>query len=264
MMRAAVLQLPAIGMSTTKLYHFVRIAHKHGVRLILLGEYLLNSFFKELPDTPISMIREQSEHHIKILRELAQNYTITFVAPMIIVRKKRAYKCIVKIAPSSVAYYDQQLLINYPHWNEEKFFANEVAPLASPMVFTIDGMKFAVMGGFELHFDPLWMEVMRKNVDCVLLPTLSTFESRQRWRDLIRCRAFTHHCYILRANRVGEYQEAGHSWKFYGDSLLMNPYGELEMSLGDTEELMIVDLHHAEVLQSRREWGFKEALTKRM
>lgn len=262
-MRAAVLQLPSIGMSTTKLYHFVRIAHKNGVRLIVLGEYLLNSFFKELPAMPLSMVKEQSEHHIKVLRELAANYGITFVAPLIVVRKRQPYKCIVKIAPNSIAYYDQQLLINYAHWNEEKFFANEVAPLKAPLIFSVDGVKFAVMGGFELHFDPLWQEVMRKHVDCVLLPTISTFESHQRWRDIIRTRAFTNHCYVLRANRVGEYQEAGYTWRFYGDSLLMNPFGELEMVLGDTEELMIVDIHRKQILQARREWGFKDALTRR-
>lgn len=263
-MKAAVLQLPAIGMSTTKLYHFVRIAHKNGVKLILLGEYLLNSFFKELPQTPVAMIKEQSDHHIRILRDLAKEYGITLVAPLVIVRKGKPYKCIVKVAPNSVSYYNQQILINYAHWNEEKFFANEVSPLEAPMTLTVEGMKFAVMGGFELHFDALWQEVLRKNVDCVLLPTISTFESSQRWRDIIRSRAFTNHCYVLRANRVGEYQEGDYTWKFYGDSLLMNPQGELEMSLGDTEELMIVDLHHDEVLQARRDWGFKEALNKRL
>ena len=262
-MRAAVLQLPAIGMSTTKLYHFVRIAQKNGVRLILLGEYLLNSFFKELQTTPLAMIKEQSEHHVRILRDLAMSYDMTIVAPMVIVRRKRPYKCIVKIAPNSISYYYQQVLINYPHWNEEKFFANEIAPLEAPLIFSVEGMKFAVLGGFELHFDPLWQEIMRKNVDCVLLPTISTFESHQRWRDIIRSRAFTNHCYVLRANRVGEYQDGEYTWKFYGDSLLMNPNGELEMSLGDTEELMIVDLHHGEVLQARRDWGFRDALNKR-
>ncbi len=262
-MKAAVLQLPSIGMSTTKLYHFVRIAHKNGVRLILLGEYLFNSFFKEIETTPIPMLREQSEHHLRILRDLSAQYGITFVAPLVVVRKGLPYKSIVKVSPASTAYYDQQLLINYAHWNEEKFFANPVAPLRAPMTFRIDGIRFAVMGGFELHFDPLWEEVMRKNVDCVLLPTISTFESHQRWRDLIRSRAFTHHSYILRANRVGEYRDGDYRWKFYGDSLLMNPQGELEMMLGDTEELMIVDLHHTEVLRARRDWGFKDALGRR-
>lgn len=250
-------------MSTTKLYHYVRIAHKRGVKLLLLGEYLLNSFFKELETMPISMIKEQSEHHLKILKEMAKTYNMTIVAPIVLVKKREAYKAIVKIGPNSTAYYHQQLLINYSHWNEEKFFANPVEPIASPMVFTLDGIKFGVMGGFELHFDDLWLMASVKNVDCVLLPTVSTFESHQRWRNLITSRAFTHNCYILRANRIGEFQERTYTWQFYGDSLLATPNGEIETTLGDTEELMIVELDHAEVVKARRGWGFKEALNKR-
>lgn len=263
-MKAAVLQLPAIGMSTTKLYHYIRIAHKRGVKLLLLGEYLLNSFFRELENTPVTMIKEQSDHHIKVLKELAKKYDLTIVVPLVIVKKKQPYKTVVKVAPNSVAYYQQQILINYSHWNEEKFFANTIAPLAAPMIFNLEGLKFAVMAGFELHFDDLWFYTSVKNVDCVLLPTVSTFESHQRWRELIKSRSFTHNCYILRANRIGEFQEKKYTWKFYGDSLLASPEGNIEASLGDTEELMIVDLLHTAVVEARRSWGFKEALNKRM
>ncbi len=263
-MKAAVLQLPAIGMSTTKLYHYIRIANKRGVKLLLLGEYLLNSFFKELETTPIAMIKEQSDHHIKVLKELAKQYAITLVVPLVIVKRKQPYKTVVKVAPNSVSYYHQQILIDYTHWNEEKFFANDVVTLRTPMVFNLDGLKFAVMGGFELHFDDLWFFTSLKNVDCVLLPTVSTFESHQRWRELIKSRAFTHNCYILRANRIGEFQEKTYDWRFYGDSLLASPNGEIEDSLADTEELMIVDISHLRVKEARRSWGFKEALNKRL
>ena len=47
-MRAAVLQLSAQGLSSTKLYNYIRIAHKQGIKVLLLGEYILNPFFKEL------------------------------------------------------------------------------------------------------------------------------------------------------------------------------------------------------------------------
>ncbi len=263
-MKVAVLQLPSIGMSTTKLYHYLRIAHKRDVKLLLLGEYLLNSFFKELETTPISMIKEQSDHHIKIFKEMAKTYGMTIVTPIVIVKKRQPYKVIVKIGPNSTAYYYQQILINYNHWNEEKFFSNPIEPLMPPMVFTLDGIKFGVMGGFELHFDDLWLNASVKNVDCVLLPTVSTFESHERWRNLITSRAFTHNCYILRANRIGEFQERSYTWKFYGDSLLATPNGEIETILGDTEELMIVQIDHAEAVAARRGWGFKEALNKRL
>ena len=262
-MRAAVLQLNAQGMSSTKLYNHIRVAHKNGVKVLLLGEYVLNPFFKELQHMSLSMIKEQSLHQIKILKELASTYTMTIIAPLILVKQKKLYKVIAKFAPSSTSYYQQQLLINYTHWNEEKFFANDIAKVQTPMIFNIDGFKFGVISGFELHFDTLFAKLDAKKVDCVLVPSVATFESYERWKALITTRAFTHNCYILRANRIGEYQDKEFLWKFYGDSVLASPNGELLTHLGNKEELMIVDMDHREVVQTRRFWGFSEAINRR-
>ncbi len=261
-MRIAVLQLPSQGMSSTKLYNFIRIAHKQGVKVLVLGEYILNPFFKELEQMSISMIKEQANHQIKILKELSTTYGMVLVAPLVIVKKQMVYKTIVKFAPSSTSYYHQQLFINYPHWNEDKFFANEKKELESPLIFKVDGIKFALMCGFELHFDEMFTQISSKNIDCVLLPSISTFESYDRWKNLILSRAFTHNCYILRANRIGEYQDKNFTWKFYGDSLLASPNGELLEHLGNKEELMLVDISHTEVVESRRIWGFQESIKR--
>ena len=74
---------------------------------------------------------------------------------MIIVKQKKPYKVIVKFSPKSISYYYQQLLINYPHWNEEKFFANPITKIKSPLIFKVDNVKLAVMAGFEIHFDEI-------------------------------------------------------------------------------------------------------------
>jgi len=262
-MRVAVLQLSSQGMSSTKLLNYVRIAHKKGVKVLLLGEYILNTFFKELQTMSVAMIQEQATHHIKILKDLASSYNITIIAPLIIVKKKKLYKTVAKFAPSSTSYYHQQILINYPHWNEEKFFANEIKPLQSPLVFKVDGFKFGVLSGFELHFDEMFTKLDAKGIDCILVPSVSTFDSYERWKTLISARAFTHNVYILRANRIGEYQDKEFTWQFYGDSVLASPHGEILNHLGNQEELMLVDMSHTEVVQARRLWGFKEALKKR-
>ena len=262
-MRAAVLQLNAQGMSSTKLYNYVRIASKKEVKVLLLGEYVLNPFFKELEQMSVSMIHEQALHQSKILKELSFTYKITIIAPLVLVKKGKVYKCIAKFAPSSTSYYKQQILINYAHWNEEKFFSNEVGALQSPMVFKVNGFKFAVMNGFELHFDDFFAKLRNKNIDCLLVPSVSTFESYERWKALVLTRAFTNNLYILRANRIGEYQDKEFVWKFYGDSILASPNAELLNHLGNKEELMIVDMHHSDVVQARRTWGFKEAIHKR-
>ena len=263
-MRAAILQLSAQGLSSTKLYSYIRVAHKEGVKVLLLGEYVLNPFFKELESMSVTMIEEQASFQSKILKELSSTYNMTIVAPLVIVKRKEVYKTIAKFAPNSTAYYQQQLLINYSHWNEEKYFSNKITKLQAPLVFKVAGFKFGVMNGFELHFDELFSELSSKNVDCILVPSVSTFESFKRWKSLILSRAFTHNCYILRANRIGEYQDKEYSWKFYGDSLLASPNGEMLNHLGNREELMIVDMDHREILEARKSWGFKEMLSKRI
>ena len=105
-------------------------------------------------------------------------------------------------------------------------------------------------------------ELKDKNIDCLLLPSVSTFDSYERWKALVLSRAFTHNIYILRANRIGEYKDKDIVWKFYGDSLLASPNGEILEHLGNKEELMIVNMTHSEVVKARRMWGFKENISK--
>jgi predicted amidohydrolase len=261
--KLAVLQLSAQGMSSTKLYNFIRIAHKKGVKVLLLGEYILNPFFKELQTLSMRMIKEQAKFQSKILKEFSSTYNIIIVAPIIMVKKKKIYKTIAKFAPSSTSYYQQQILINYAHWNEEKFFDNEVKTLEAPLVFKVNGIKFALMNGFELHFDKLFEKLRPKNIDCLLVPSISTFDSFQRWKALVTTRAFTHNFYILRANRIGKYIDKDFNWYFYGDSLLASPNGEILNHLANKEELMIVDIQHKDVINARRTWGFKDTSHKR-
>ncbi len=258
-----ILQLPTLGMNTTRLEFYLKNASERSVRLILLGEYVLNHFFKEMEEMPRSMVKEQTKQHLKLLKKFARQYNVVFVAPIVRVKKKNYYKTIVKIAPSSIHYYDQQILIPYAHWDEQSFFANPVAPLREPMIFKLDGFKIAVMAGYELHFDPFWEAVRRKKVDLVLLPTASTFGSHDRWRELVKSRAFVYGCYVLRANRLGEYVDGETKWHFYGDSMLVNPEGEVEMMLEDKESMLIEPITKEAVKEHRKSWQFERAVRKR-
>ena len=261
-MKIAALQLATLPMSSAKLDYYFRICKEKEVELLLLSEYALNSFFKELEVMPLSMIKEQSNHKSEVLKELCKKYEMNVVAPLVHVKGNHLYKTNAKFAPKSVSYFDQQFLINYKHWNEEKFFDNEVKPyeLAS---FSHKNIKFAVISGYELHFDQVFIEVMKKNIDVILTPSSSTFESSRRWQELLKTRALLNNVYILRANRVGTFTNKDENWKFYGHSNLVSPWGEVEMSLGDKEEILIAQIDKEEVLKARKNWGWKKAIKKR-
>ncbi len=258
-----VLQLPTLGVNATRLEFYLKKAKERNCKLLLFGEYVLNHFFKELIKMPKNMVREQTRSHISTLKRLSEQYDITLVAPIVEVKGNNYYKKIIKISPKSTSYYTQQILINYPHWNEEAFFANPIEPLKEPLTFNLDGFKIAVLAGFELHFDKFWEAIHKKRVDLVLLPTVSTFDSKYRWRDIITTRAFLNNCYILRANRVGDFVEDGTKWHFYGDSMLVDPDGDIYMNLDDRESMLIEAISKDELREARRGWGFGAQLKKR-
>ena len=259
----AALQLPTLGMNATRLEFYLKQAQSRGADVMLLGEYVLNHFFKEFTTMAPNMVKEQSRKHIELLKSLSKKYDIVFVAPIILTKKDGYHKTIVKITPKSATYYEQQILLPYEHWNEKKFFSNPIATLKSPMTFNLKGFKIMAMAGFELHFDPFWKVVTDKKIDLVLLPTASTFGSHNRWREIIKTKAFIHGCYILRANRLGEYSDDEVKWKFYGDTMLVSPEGEVEMMLEDKESMLIEVIEKKEVLEHRKAWGFEKELKSR-
>jgi len=262
-MKIAGLQLATLPLSNQKLNGYIKSCHKQGIDLVVLGEYVLNSFFKELENIPRMLIKEQSKHKIETLKEYAKKYKMHIIAPIITVEDGKIYKKIGKFSPDEVIYRDQEFLINYSHWDEESFFDNTATGKIDPIVFRHHNLNFGVINGFEVHFDAFWQKMAKKKVDVVLLPTVSTFGSNYRWNEILKTRAFLNNCYILRVNRIGTYHDEQSLWKFYGETYLINPDGHIESSLGSKEEMLIANIDKKELKEARNSWGFRKQLENR-
>ncbi len=252
----AAVQLPSLPIEKAKLDYYLAIAKSKKASLLLLPEYVANLFFKELEKTPLGLIEDQGKMQKENLLNLSRIYNITIVAPLIWVEKKKIYKFIAVFDKGYFKAFEQRILIPYPHWNERGFFDSGLSSHATPGFISVDGFKIAIIGGFELHFDFIWQKIMEKKADIVLLPTVSTFESKTRWREIAKTRAFLANTYILRANRIGEFESKDGKWSFYGDSFFVSPYGEIESNLGSSEEILIAEVSKKELTTARKTWGF--------
>ena len=389
MINVCVLQLPTLSMSENRIDYYMKVAKDNGARIVLLGEYELNSFFSELKKMPRSIACEQSEHKQELMARLAAKYDLHIVAPIIraasgaILRQAGIFgsaaqksacgnggggenslslkseldckgelnsksdlnsndgsnskgalnskseqsskgglnsegtlnscgakslnfkaanlksasealsalnseesqkdageeeifcasenepiwvKSCAKFSPSEVKFYDQNILMDYPHWNEEGFFANRKSRKIgkiSPMIFSEGGVKFGVCFGYEAHFDVFWRYFMQKNVGCVLVPCASTFESGGRWRELLKMRAFTNSLYVIRANRIGEAKFGESEFKFYGESFVVTPGGEIANELKNEEGVLMCEVDADEIAAARGLWKFRKNLVGR-
>jgi nitrilase len=248
-LKVAVIQTSSLPYEKAKINYFLSILRSKQVKLVVLPEYVLNLFFKELEKTPIKFIKKQSDNQIKLLKKLSKRYNLTIIAPIIMVENNKIYKIFAKFSPKSSRFYYQQVFMPYSHWNEKKFFTPKKN---KPIVFKIENINIAILSGFESHFDEFWKYFRKKNVDLVVVSSVATFGSKQRWRNLLSTFAFLNNCYVLRANRVGSFKD----WKFYGDSFLFNPHGEMVDYLNDKEELLVVNIDKKEVKEAKKDWKF--------
>ncbi len=259
-MKISALQLSGIK-NQGEIESYLKEALRAKVKLVLFGEYLLNPFFKDLESVKSKTQRfGKIERDNENLARLSAQYNLIMVAPIFEIVKGRVYKTITILNKGKALNYRAQKLMPYEHWNEVKFFSNAIPKLPKiPPIFNVGGFKFAVLFGYELHFDEFWLKLKNENVDCVLLPTASTFDSSLRWRSIIKMRAFLNSCYILRANRIGRYEDipTKTSWNFYGDSLFASPSGEILDCLGDREELLIVEMNKKYLKDIKECWRFR-------
>ena len=75
-------------------------------------------------------------------------------------------------------------------------------------------------------------------------------------------RAMLNNVYILRANRVGSFKEE-ETWQFYGQSSLISPFGDVELTLGDKEEMLVATIEKESLVEARKLWGWKKQVSKR-
>lgn len=254
MSKIAALQLETLHGSLSRLDFYLKACKDSGAGAVVLGEYVLNSFFTTLCKMKKSEIKAQSVARKAALKEFALKYELEIIAPFVEVGTKGFKKVCLKISPTETKSYEQQILMPYEHWNEAKFFANAAKNLRL-FCFDYDELKCALLFGFEAHFDAFWTQILAKKLDLVIIPTAATFESKFRWQELLKTRAFLNSTAILRVNRIGN-----EGWEFYGDTLFINAYGELCETLSDKEEMLIVDVKKSD--DARKLWGFEKIMGK--
>ena len=248
-MKIAALQSAELPLNKTKLDYYINLAKREKSEIFILPEYVLNRFFKELEKTPINFIKDQSRLQMNLLKKLSLSYNITIIAPIILVEEKHIYKVIIKAKDGRIKKYYQQVLMPYSHWNENRFFTIKED---KPLVFNIKNIRFGVSFGFESHFTKFWDYFEQKRVDVVLIPSIGTFNSFNRWYEMHKTFAFLKNSYVIRINRVGSWND----WKFYGKSYSLNPFGEIDNILSDKEELMICHIDKNSLKEARNEWKF--------
>lgn len=256
--KLAALQLNEQGASLSRLDYYLRICKAENARLVVLGEYVLQPFFKSLIKQPIREIADNAKARKEAISELCAKHELSMLAPFINAKSRKLVKGLALFLPDGgFKFIEQNALISYSHWDEESFYANRQTKVSLP-VFRHEGLKVGAMSGYEAHFDECWQFLLKKGAELIIVPCVNTFSSNERWEALLRARALCYGVSVLRVGRVGAHSDDdGSRWEFYGDSMLISPSSEVLWRLGASEELGIASISPKGLAKERTQWGFR-------
>lgn len=107
---------------------------------------------------------------------------------------------------------------------------------------------------YDVRFPALHRALAQAGAQILTVPAaFSPVTGAAHWHALLRARAIETGCYVLAPAQTGEHASAANKTRHtYGHSLVVNPWGEVEMDTGEAPGVYTVDLDMEQVLQARQ------------
>jgi omega-amidase len=106
---------------------------------------------------------------------------------------------------------------------------------------------------YDLRFPEIF-QIASKKAQLISVAANWPIERREHWITLLRARAIENQCYIAGVNRVGE----GNKISYGGDSMIINPYGEVISLNVEGEGLVSAEIDINAVMKYRENFRLKE------
>jgi predicted amidohydrolase len=119
------------------------------------------------------------------------------------------------------------------------------------LTVNVEGVRCSFFVCYDLRFaDEFWP--LAPVTDCYVVPANWPQSRRAHWSALLRARAIENQAYVVGANRVGE----GGALTYSGDSVIIDPLGDVVADAGDAECIVTADVDPARVSALRTRFPF--------
>lgn len=115
----------------------------------------------------------------------------------------------------------------------------------------VEGLRVSLFVCYDLRFaNEFW--ALAPTTDVYLVPASWPETRRHHWRSLLTARAIENQAYVVGCNRVG----SGGGLDYAGDSVVVDPLGEVLASAAHTESVLIADVSAQRVAEVRDRFRF--------
>lgn len=115
----------------------------------------------------------------------------------------------------------------------------------------VDGLRVSLFVCYDLRFaDEFWQLAL--DTDLYLVPANWPSSRRDHWTTLLRARAIENQAFVIGCNRVG----SGGGLEYSGDSMIVDPFGEVLADAGDSETTIYAEVTAERVAEVRDRFRF--------
>lgn len=201
------------------------------------------------------------------MKKICSEKRIVLTGSIIISENENYFNRLIWMLPNGeFGYYDKRHLFAYAG-EDEQYSSGRKRLIAS-----LKGWKINLMICYDLRF-PVWARQavpvdllpdgsFEKNTDAgnqsteydVLVYVANWPEKRiHAWKTLLMSRAIENQCYVIGVNRVGD---DGNDIHYSGDSLIVDPMGQILVSLPDKESVQTYTLSLSNLKETRERLPF--------
>ncbi|MDR1367394.1 MAG: carbon-nitrogen hydrolase family protein, partial [Candidatus Accumulibacter sp.] len=145
------------------------------------------------------------------------------------------------------ARYDKIHLFGFQKGRERYNESKTIEAGKTPTVFDTPFGRIGLSICYDLRFPELYR--VQGTVDLSVIPASFTeITGRAHWETLMRARAIENQCYVLAVAQGGIHENGRET---HGDSMLIDPWGEILIRLGKGPGVIVGTMDHARIAEVR-------------
>jgi predicted amidohydrolase len=226
-----------------KCLQFIKEAKEKEVDLIIFPEMSLTGFSMN-----VELIGENDNETIEWLKEQAVSFGIYIGLGHVAKANGKGLNKFTMVSPDGKEICSYSKIHPFSYSNENKFYEGGTE-------ITFSEIKDFIISSFicyDLRFPEIFQIASRK-AHLIIVAANWPKSRREHWITLLRARAIENQCYISGVNALGVIDGLEYS----GDSMIIDPMGNIIAVASCKEELVIGDINISEVLDYRNNFPVK-------
>jgi nitrilase len=136
---------------------------------------------------------------------------------------------------------------------QENYFESEtIAPGDEVVVVPTPFGKIGLAICYDVRFPEMFRLMQKQGAEIFVLPSAFTYTTgAAHWDVLIRARAIENLSFMLAAGQVGQHDDKR---KTYGHSMIVNPWGEIQICLPESPGVVISELNMSFLNEVRKDF----------